>query len=74
MIAIKIKSDSTLIIKVKKKINKVDFERISLYIESIIDSNFQSIILFKVKSKQKEEIKIVIEEYCNNLPYNYQIK
>ena len=53
MIAIKIKSDSTLIIKVKKKINKVDFERISLYIESIIDSNFQSIILFKVKSKQK---------------------
>lgn len=73
MIAIKIQSEKNLIIKVKKNLNKVDFERISLYIESMLGCDFQKTLQFIVKTETKEQSKKEIEAYCERLPYNYLI-
>lgn len=73
MISVNIISDNTLIFKVIKNLNKVDFERISLYIESLIDYNDQSTIQFIILSNHKNKLKNKITKYFNKLPYNYKI-
>ncbi len=73
MISVKIQSDTALIFKVQNNLNEVDFERISLYIESLVGYDFQTIIKFKIKSKEEKSIKKEIENYCKKLPYNFQI-
>jgi hypothetical protein len=73
MISIKIVSDKVLVIQVKNNLNKVEFERISLYIESLLEWDFQTTLQFVVNTKTKEQSKREIEAYCEMLPYNYQI-
>ena len=73
MISVKIQSDNKLVIQVKKNLNKVDFERISLYIESLIDNNSQATIQFFIGPNSKKKSKKEIKAYCELLPYNYLI-
>lgn len=73
MLSFNIKSDNSLTVIVTEDFNDKHKERVSLFIESLFESNLNGTILFSLEPDLKAISIKMIEEYCEKLPYNYFI-
>ena len=67
MLSFKIKSDESLTININDELNTGEFDRISLFIESIFDVNPYSEIFFNIDSNLNEGFVTRLREFCYKL-------
>ncbi len=69
MVSFKIKSDESLTININDTLNTSEFDRISLFIESIFDLNPYGEIRFNVDSNLNEAHFSKLKDFCQNLHF-----
>lgn len=73
MISFKIISEKSIIVTIVNEFKKKDLKGVSIIVDALFESDYTKSLQFYVDNNLDNQHKLLLENYCERTPYDYQI-